>query len=331
LSAFLFSWELLFKNILKLAEISKLIDCRLIGDGFLEISSVASCKNPKAESIVYVSRQKYLTKKIVKKSGAILVGSDIDIVSYNGNFLVSNNHKLSFSKLTKLYKKSNDKNLTKSHYLISSSAKIGENLIFGNGVVIEENVEIGKNVSLGHNVVIMSNSKIGNNVTIDSGTIIGSEGFGNFRDAKNKWLHIDHIGAVHIKDNVSIGSNCTIDRGTIDNTVISSGVIIDNLVHIAHNVFIGSDTAIAAKVGIAGSCIIGKRNLIGGMVGIIDHITTTDDVTISATSTITSDLREPGVYTGIMPTSKHAIWKRVAMWIRKLDKIAKLLNLEKVK
>ena len=68
--------------------------------------------------------------------------------------------------------------------------------------------------------------------------------------------------------------------------------------------------------------------MIGGMVGMIDHIKTADDVIISATSTVNKDLKEPGVYTGIMPISKHSNWKRIALWITKLDKIVKLLKLK---
>jgi len=136
---------------------------------------------------------------------------------------------------------------------------------------------------------------------------------------------------VVIDSNVNIGANCCIDRGTINDTVINQGVIVDNLVHIAHNVIIGENTAIAAKVGIAGSCNIGKRNMIGGMVGIVDHIKTADDVIISATSTVNKDIKEPGIYTGIMPIVKHSRWKRIALWITKLDKIAKFLDLKRSK
>jgi len=127
-----------------------------------------------------------------------------------------------------------------------------------------------------------------------------------------------------------IGSNCTIDRGTLSDTIIENGVVMDNQIHLAHNVLIGENSAIAAKVGIAGSCNIGKRNMIGGMVGIVDHINTTDDVIISATSTVNKDIIEPGVYTGIMPISKHVTWKRIALWITKLDKIAKFLKIKKI-
>jgi UDP-3-O-[3-hydroxymyristoyl] glucosamine N-acyltransferase len=66
------------------------------------------------------------------------------------------------------------------------------------------------------------------------------------------------------------------------------------------------------------------------MVGIVDHIKTTNDVVISATSSVTRDLIEPGIYTGIMPTSKHSSWKRIAFWITKLDKIVKKFNIKKI-
>ena len=50
-------------------------------------------------------------------------------------------------------------------------------------------------------------------------------------------LHLNpQIGIVIIDDNVHIGSSCTIDRGKIDYTYIGKNSMIDNMVHIAHNV-----------------------------------------------------------------------------------------------
>ena len=49
---------------------------------------------------------------------------------------------------------------------------------------------------------------------------------------------IPQIGIVYIEDNVYIGSNCTIDRAKIDFTYIGKNSMIDNLVHIAHNVIL---------------------------------------------------------------------------------------------
>ena len=64
---------------------------------------------------------------------------------------------------------------------------------------------------------------------------------------------------------------------------IDDGVKLDNQIQIGHNVRIGAHTAMAACVGISGSTSIGKRCMIGGMVGIVGHLTICDDVAITGT------------------------------------------------
>jgi len=316
---------------LKLLEISKLIDASLIGNPNYEIDSISSPENPGINSIVFISTKKNLSKKLLS-AGAILTDSNLAKLIKNTNILISDTPKLTFARLTNLFNSPSSKPIFDNidGIFLGENVIYGSNFSFGNGVVIEDNVQIGKNVSISHNVVIHKNVIIGDNVKIGAGTIIGSDGFGNVRNKSNEWNHIAHLGSVEIKNNVSIGANCSIDRGTLENTILGFGVILDNQIHIAHNVIIGENTAIAAKVGIAGSCNIGKRNMIGGMVGIVDHITTADDVVISATSTVNKDIKESGVYTGIMPITKHSNWKRIALWITKLDKIAKLLKIQKI-
>jgi len=323
--------------------ISKKIGARIVNDNKKLITEISSIKNAKNGSITFLTSPKYFPFLKKTKASAIIISEENShLIQKEFCFLVVKDVNISLVSLISIFNTKNqlDKNLieplkTKNNTLFGKNCLIGKDLRYGfdckigNNVVIENNVEIGNNVTIDSNAVIHSGSVIGNNVIIGSGSIVGSEGFGNFLD-KNKWTHFPHIGNVEINDNVSIGSNCCIDRGTIDNTIIHKGVIIDNLVHIAHNVEIGENTAVAAKVGIAGSSVIGKRNMIGGMVGIVDHINTTDDVIISATSTVHKDIKEPGVYTGIMPLTNHANWKRIALWILKLDKIARYLNLKKV-
>jgi len=312
---------------LKTSSLAKKFNLVHIGED-IEINGVSSPSYPNENTIVLVASVKNLPEKY--NNLVVLTNREISNVLDIKNFLIAENPQVSFAKITCMFYSSSFLNIplfdNNSPNLEDANITFGENVSLGKNVVIENDVVIGNNVKIGHNTVIHRDCIIGDDVFIDSGSIIGSEGFGNVVDENGKWHHIFHSGKVIIKNNVSIGANCTIDRGTIDDTIIESGVIIDNLVHIAHNVFIGENTAIAAKVGIAGSCKIGKRNMIGGMVGIVDHINTADDVIISATSTVNRDLKEPGTYTGIMPISKHAIWKRIALWITKLDKIAKFLN-----
>jgi len=310
---------------LKTSALAKKFNLIHIGED-IEINGVSSTSNPTENTIVLVSSLNKLPTKY--DNLVVLTSKKICFELGIKNALIADIPGVSFSKITCLFYSSPFFNIPLSDKKPFKSEDV--NIIFGENVVIENDVIIGNNVKIGHNTVIHKNCVIGDDVVIDSGTIIGSEGFGNVLDDNGKWHHIFHSGKVIIKNNVSIGANCTIDRGTIDDTIIESGVIIDNLVHIAHNVYIGENTAIAAKVGIAGSCKIGKRNMIGGMVGIVDHINTADDVIISATSTVIKDIKEPGTYTGIMPIVSHPKWKRIALWILKLDKIANFLNLKKI-
>ena len=307
----------------RLFEILEKIDCKILGDENLEIHSISSNRNPRSHTIVLISSYKNLDEGKLPENIAILTNSAVYkkiIKPQRFNFLISEDIKQTFSLLTVFFKKKVSSPKCKlidpntNEIWMGENVDYGKNFRYGINCLIEDGSKIGRNVRLGNNVIIHSETVIGDDVTIDSGTIIGSEGFGN----------------VILKDSISIGSNCCIDRATLDSTIIGSGVIIDNLVHIAHNVTIGENTAIAAKVGIAGSCEIGKRNMIGGMVGIVDHIKTTNDVVISATSSVTNDLMEPGTYTGIMPISRHSSWKRIAFWITKLDKIVKKFNIKKI-
>jgi UDP-3-O-[3-hydroxymyristoyl] glucosamine N-acyltransferase len=183
--------------------------------------------------------------------------------------------------------------------------------------MIEADSVIGKASVIHPHVVIKASTIIGKNCTLYAGCVIGSDGFGYAKD-DSKWLAIPQIGRVILGDNVDIGSNSTIDRGALDDTIISSGVKIDNLVQIGHNCMIGENTIIAGCVGIAGSAKIGKNCAIGGAAMILGHLLITDDVTISPGSMITRSIKTPGTYTALMPFQDHEAWLKTAARIRRL-------------
>ena len=66
--------------------------------------------------------------------------------------------------------------------------------------------------------------------------------------------------------------------------------MIDNLVHVAHNVIIGKSTVICGQSGIAGSAVIGENVIIGAQVGIAGHLKIASGVTLSARSGVTKDI-----------------------------------------
>ncbi len=210
------------------------------------------------------------------------------------------------------------KSLSKLLYRISNSSKY-ELLDNHLNVTIGENVKIGKNCLLYPGVFINHDTIIGDNVIIHPNAVIGSDGFGLYRD-ENSWAKIPHVGSVVIEDNVEIGSGTTIDRGMIDNTYLRKNCKIDNLVHIAHNVTIGKNTAIAACTGIAGSTIIGNNCTIGGGVGINGHITLCDNVHIHGMTMVTKSIKKEGSYASAMAADTVRNWSKNQVLFRNLYK-----------
>ncbi len=178
--------------------------------------------------------------------------------------------------------------------IIKKGALIGNNVQIGDHVIIGENSVIGDGVSIGDYSEIGSNcsinfSKIGKNSIIYPGVRLGTTGFGFNFDDKGVYK-FPHRGRVIIKDNVEIGANSTIDRGSLGDTIINSFVMIDNLVHVAHNVIIGKGTVICGQSGIAGSSVIGENVIIGAQVGIAGHLKIASGVILSARSGVTKDI-----------------------------------------
>jgi len=202
---------------------------------------------------------------------------------------------------------------------VEAGAQIGEYCVIGAGCHIGRNAVIGAHTLLHPRVSFLAGCQIGERGIIQSGAVIGGDGFG-FANEAGHWVKIPQMGAVRIGNDVEIGANTTIDRGALEDTVIGDGVKIDNLVQIGHNCTIGAHTALAGCVGLAGSSHIGARCRIGGGVGVTGHLTICDDVTLMATSFVTADIREPGVYAGgSIPIESAADWRRIVGRLKRID------------
>ena len=191
---------------------------------------------------------------------------------------------------------------------ISKFCIIDNDVEIGKNCVISRGVEIGKNSIIKNNVVI-KNSLVGNNVIISDNSSIGTTGFGFDFNKRGSTFINPQLGIVIIEDNVHLGSCCTIDRGKIDYTLIGKNTMIDNMVHIAHNVIIGENVCIAAQTGISGSVQIGKNVTIGGQVGFAGHINIGKNVVIAARSGVTKNIKENSVVAGF-PAIDIKEWKK---------------------
>ncbi len=191
---------------------------------------------------------------------------------------------------------------------ISKYAKVDKSTKIFNNCVIGKGVEIGKNCIIKNNVVI-KNSILKNNIVICDNSSIGMTGFGFDYNKRGSNFLNPQIGCVIIDNNVHIGSGCTIDRAKIDFTQIGKNSMIDNLVHIAHNVIIGENACIAAQTGISGSVKIGKNVTVGGQVGFAGHIKIGDNAIIAARSGVTKNIKNNSVVAGF-PAIDIKEWKK---------------------
>jgi len=208
------------------------------------------------------------------------------------------------------------------HARVESGSIVGPGCFIGDGAIVDCDSQLHANVSLYHGCTL------GRRTIVHAGAVIGADGFGMARK-DGEWIKIPQTGRVIIGDDVEIGANTTIDRGALDDTVIESGVKLDNQIQVGHNVHIGAHSALAGCVGIAGSARIGRRCTIGGGAIILGHLIIADDVHISAATLITKSISKAGSYTGAYPFSEHRKWTHSASALRHLDELVqKVAELE---
>jgi UDP-3-O-[3-hydroxymyristoyl] glucosamine N-acyltransferase len=214
--------------------------------------------------------------------------------------------------------------------IISMGAKIGDHVTIFPQVFIGSNVTLGNNVTLHPGVKIHHDCIIGNNVVIQSNTVIGNDGFGFLPLDDGSYQKIKHTGNVIIEDNVDIGANAAIDRATMGSTIVKEGAKLDNLIHLAHNVEIGSHTVMAAQSGIAGSTKIGEHCMLGGQSGFVGHIQIADGSKFQAKTGVNSSIKVPNLEYYGYPALKYAQYQRSYVHFRNLPDLAKkIFELEK--
>ncbi|MFT6605442.1 MAG: UDP-3-O-[3-hydroxymyristoyl] glucosamine N-acyltransferase [Halocynthiibacter sp.] len=245
-----------------------------------------------------------------------------------------------------------------SSAIVDPSAQIGEGAAIGPFVVIEANVRIGarariaahssiaEGAHIGDDLLLYAGARIGGHLTIGDrfigqpSCVIGADGLAFSTVEKNavesaretlgeaaapakaqSWQRIHSLGTVIIGDDVELGANSCIDRGTIRATRVGNGTKIDNLVHIAHNVEVGSDCLFAALVGIAGSTKVGNNVIFGGQVGVSDNITIGDNVVAGGGTKILSKVPAGRVVLGY-PAVKMETHMDMYKALRRLPRMA---------
>ncbi|TDN89269.1 UDP-3-O-[3-hydroxymyristoyl] glucosamine N-acyltransferase [Salegentibacter sp. 24] len=327
------------------AQIAEILEGKIEGNPEVEVSELAKIEEGGKGSLTFLSNPKYTSYIYSTQASITIVNSDFKAEEPITTTLIKvKDAYKAFSKLLEYYNqiKLNKQGIEQPSF-VSDSAKFGENLYLGAFAYIGENVSIGNNVKIYPNVYIGDNvsiaddvlifpgvkvyseTVIGSNCVLHSGVIVGADGFGFSPDENGKYTKVPQIGNVIIEDNVDIGAGTTIDRATLGSTIIREGVKLDNQIQIAHNVEIGSNTAIAAQTGIAGSTKIGKNCLIGGQAGIAGHLQIGDRVKIQAQSGIGRNVKNDEMLQG-SPAFGYGDFAKSYVHFKNLPKTVDTLN-----
>lgn len=278
----------------------------------IEIKDISSLEIIRKNSILFLSDKLKLPK--LPNDQIIITSNKSLFDSINCDKILVNNLSESYNILVNDIFFHDDSILYKDEFHLNNGSYISKFANLDKSVILGKNCTIGRGVTIGSNTIIkdnvvIKNAIIGSNVIISENSTIGSTGFGFDFNKRGSLFLNPQIGIVYINDNSHIGSCCTIDRAKIDFTYIGKNCMIDNLVHIAHNVYLSDNACIAAQTGISGSVNIDKNVTIGGQVGIAGHINIGKNVVIAAKSGVTKNINDNSTVAGF-PALDIKLWKK---------------------
>lgn len=288
------------------------------------ITRIAPLETAGPGDLSFLSNPRYQAQLAASQAACVIVAPAMrEVALVRGACILVDNPYAYFARVTQLWRSQHAPHATRHtagidpSAVVHSQAQVDPTAIIGPLCVVERGAHIGAHTWLKSRVTVGEHCHVGARCIVHSGVVIGADGFG-FAPEGGQWVKIEQLGAVRIGDDVEIGANTCIDRGALDDTVIENGVKLDNLVQIGHNVHIGAHTAMAGCVGVAGSAHIGAHCTLGGGAIVLGHLTLADHVHISAATTVTRTLRQPGLYTGMFPMDDNRHWEKNAATLKQL-------------
>lgn len=319
---------------LTLADVQKIAALEVLSDRGHLITHACAPDEAQTGALIFIGSKDYLAQLSHVAGITILTTSDLaPSCTDEASIVVSKAPRVAFAQILAALYQQDVKAVIADTAQIAPDASIGRNVSIGDYAIIEAGAVIGDDVVIGAHCVIGAQCQIGaktiikshvaihcayigENALIEAHAVIGKSGFG-FEMTATGAVMIPHLGTVQLGNHVHIGAHSVVDKGVLGATIIADDVMIDNHVHVAHNVQIGEKCIILAQVGIAGSAVIGKNVILAGQVGVKDHVTIADRVVILSAAKVTKNIEEAGTYGGYpaIPAKQH--W-REQVALRKL-------------
>lgn len=327
---------------MKLKEIARRLDCRLDGDGDVEIRRITGLEEAEAGDLTFFANPKYAAQLRATRATAVILAEGGDAELPHGIAALRTSHPyLVFAKAAEIFAPrpatppgihplasvapsasvSPDASIG-AFVSIADRVRIGARTIVYPHVTIGEDAVVGDDCILHARVSVRERVTLGNRVVVQDGAALGTDGFG-FAQAPDGAHHkIPQAGGVVIEDDVEIGANTTIDRPAVGETRIGAGTKIDNLVQIAHGVKIGRGVLLAAQVGIAGSSRLEDKVTLAGQVGVAGHLTIGQGAVATAQTGIPNSV-EAGAFVSGYPAIANREWLKSSAVFRKLPELKK--------
>ena len=317
------------------------LDCRLEGDGDVEIRGLAGIETAQAGDLTFFANPRYTTALRSTRAAAVILADDAPAAPCP--MLRTAAPYLAFARAVELFSDApapppgiDSASRVAADATLGDGVSVGPFVSIGSGAVVgprtivHPNVCIGAGVTIGADCVIHAQAALrervvlGDRVVVQNGAVIGSDGFGFAHRPDGTHQKIPQHGGLVIEDDVEIGALVAIDRPALGETRIAAGAKIDNLVQVGHGVRIGRNALLAAQVGIAGSTVIGDDVVLAGQVGVNGHITIGKGARATGQTGITNNV-PPGSLVSGLPAIENRAWRKAASSFVQLPALRKRL------
>jgi UDP-3-O-[3-hydroxymyristoyl] glucosamine N-acyltransferase len=297
--------------------VAELVGGRLLGDGAVVVTGVATLERAGPEALSFAISGRYADALRVSRAGAVLVPPSLAEApaAAGARIVVGQPYQALVRVVERLFPPRVPPAgvdptarlgpgchlgagvVLGPYVVLGRGVRLGDRVRLAEGVSLGDEVTVGEDTVMGPRVTCYPGSRIGRRVVLKAGAVIGGDGFGYLSGASGH-VRIPHVGGCILGDEVEVGSNSCVDRGSLDDTVIGRGTKLDNLVHVGHNVRLGERCLLMAGVGVAGSTRVGNDVILAGHVGVTDHLTIGDGARVAAKSAIFGDVPAGGVMSG---------------------------------
>jgi UDP-3-O-[3-hydroxymyristoyl] glucosamine N-acyltransferase len=326
----------------KLRELADRLECRLEGDGDLDVVRVSGIQDAQPGDVTFLANPKYEKALASTRASAVILKDSAPAAPCA--MLRARDPYLTFARAVGLF--APDSRPAPGIHALAAIAvdvrlgadvsvgpfvAIGEGAHIGDRTVIYPNVtvgagaRVGKDCTIHSNVAIRERCTLGDRVILQNGVVVGGDGYGFVRRGDGTHEKIPQVAAVVIEDDVELGANTTVDRPAVGETRIKTGAKIDNLVQIAHGVTVGRNVLMAAQVGIAGSTDVHDDVVFGGQVGVGGHLTIGRGAIAVGQSGVTNSV-DAGAFVAGYPAIDSREWRKASVLFRRLPEMKRRIE-----